>query len=317
MPIIIRMVLFAFLIAVTLPAYADTTACPPALQQPAPDMVQAALHNARDHGFLWRISKDGRTSYLYGTIHVAKFAWIFPGPQVLRALRSTDTIALEMDMLDADIQADLAKGMAALHSMALPALLEQRMRQQAAALCVPYDVIANLTPELQVTTLSITAGRLLGLEASYAIDTVLAQIGHDTKKNMVSLESPEMQLRLLQMDNLQETTAFIEDSLDDLESGRTLQMLEHTAKAWADADYALMARFDEWCECLGTAPERELMKRALEQRNPALAEKIDSLHKNGKQVFAAAGSLHMFGPFGLPVLMAQRGYRVERVNFAN
>jgi len=35
----------------------------------------------------------------------------------------------------------------------------------------------------------------------------------------------------------------------------------------------------------------------------------------GKQVFAAVGSLHMIGPMGLPALMAQRGYRVERVEF--
>lgn len=280
-------------------------------------MVQAALRNARDHGFLWRISKDGRTSFLYGTIHVAKFDWTIPGPRVMQALRATDTVALEMDVLDADIQADLAKGMAALHSTTMPEPLEKRMRQQAAAFCVPYDSLTTLTPELQVTALTMMVGRQAGLEAAYAIDAVLAQIGHSANKNMVSLESPEMQLRLLQMQNEQETISFLEDGLDELESGRALKMLDRIAKVWAAAGYAEMARFEEWCECLNTASEREMMKRALDQRNPALADNIDAQHKNGRRVFAAVGSLHMFGPLGLPVLMTKRGYRVERVNFAD
>ena len=310
----IRLALLILLFEAALPAFAAAASCPPALGQPTPEITQAAARNARDHGFLWRISKDGRTSYLYGTIHVAKFAWKFPGPSVSRALRAADTLALELDMLDADIQGRMVKGMAALHSTPLPGSLQKRMRHQAEAACVPYDSIANLSPELQVTTLTMMAGRGAGLEAEYAIDAVLAQTGRDEKKHVVSLETPEMQLSLLQMKNSQETIAFVEDSLAELETGRSLKMLNRIAKIWADADYSEMARFDEWCECLNTETEREVMKRALDDRNPALAEHIDALHQSSKQVFAAVGSLHMFGASGLPALMAKRGYQVERVN---
>lgn len=292
-------------------------ACPPDPVLPTPELAQTAMRNARDHGFLWRISKDGHTSYLYGTIHVAKFDWMFPGPIVSRALRATDTVALEMDMLDANIQADMAREMSALHSMALSESLEERMKRQAAAFCVPYQSIASLTPEFKVAALTMMAGRAVGLEAAYAIDAVLAGIGHKAKKHMVSLESPGLQLQVLQMRNEAETLAFVAESLDELEKGNSLTMLERIAKAWDYADYAEMERFDEWCECLNTETEREVMKRALNDRNPALAEHIDALHQEGKQVFAAVGSLHMFGTFGLPDLMSKRGYRVERVRLIN
>jgi len=76
-----------------------------------------------------------------------------------------------------------------------------------------------------------------------------------------------------------------------------------------------MARFNEWCDCLNTGIEREMMRRLLDGRNPGLADRIDALHRGGRQVFAAVGSLHMFGPLGLPALMEKRGYRVERVGF--
>ena len=58
------------------------------------------------------------------------------------------------------------------------------------------------------------------------------------------------------------------------------------------------------------------MKRLLDDRNPALAERIDALHAGGAPVFAAVGSLHMTGPLGLPALLAQRGFTVERVEYA-
>ena len=74
-------------------------------------------------------------------------------------------------------------------------------------------------------------------------------------------------------------------------------------------------RANEWCDCLDTAIEREMMRRLLDDRNPGLADRIDALHRGGAQVFAAVGSLHLFGPLGLPALMEKRGYRVERVGF--
>jgi uncharacterized protein YbaP (TraB family) len=311
----IRIGLFILLIAVALPASAAAGAgCPPVIKKPTPEMMQAAMRNARDHGFLWRISKDGRTSFLYGTIHVAKLDWIFPGPSVSQALRTTDTLALELDSQDADIKDRVAKGLKALHSTALPEPLEKRMRQQAAAVCVPYNSIAWLTPELQVTILSVMDARRDELDAAYAIDTILAGLGHSTKKSMVSLETPELQLNLSQMRTPQETVAYVQVSLDELEDGRSRALLKRFSQAWANADYTEMTHYDEWCECLNTEIERDVMKRLNDERNPHLADRIDALHGSGKQVFAAVGSLHMFGPIGLPALMAKRGYLVERVD---
>lgn len=303
------------MIAFAAPVYSATAACPPVAGQPTPEMAQTAMGNARDHGYLWRISKDKRTSYLYGTIHVAKLDWVFPGPNVMQAIRASDTVALELDMLDADIRGRMLKKMKMLRNTVLPEPLAKRVRQQADAMCIPYDSIANLSPELQVTTLSMMVGRWEGLDASYGIDSVLAGIGHGAQMHVVSLETPEAQLDMLQMQNPQETVEFVQDNLDELETGRARTMLKRIADDWARADYEEMMHFDEWCECLKTENEREVMRRLLDGRNPAMADRVDALHKSGKQVFVAVGSLHMFGATGLPALMAKRGYRVERVDF--
>ena len=62
-------------------------ACPPAPQPLTSDNLSAGIRTAKDHGFLWRVTKDGRSSYLYGTIHAAKAEWMYPGPVTLDALQ--------------------------------------------------------------------------------------------------------------------------------------------------------------------------------------------------------------------------------------
>jgi uncharacterized protein YbaP (TraB family) len=289
--------------------------CPPPVTAPAQEAVREAMGKARDHGFLWRISKDGHVSYLYGTIHVARFEWMFPGPQVMRALGESDTIALELDLMDPDIRNRMTQGMAGKSAPPLSPAQQKRMRRQAEAACVPYSSIAGLSAEMQITMLTVMAARADGLEAAYAIDTVLAGIGHGAHKEVVSLETPEAQLELLGPDGEGESESFVEESLSELEKGSSRRMIGRIATVWAGSDYAELERYNEWCECLDTSMERALMKKLLDERNPNLAARIDEIHRSGKRIFAAVGSLHMFGPFALPKLMEERGYRVERIDF--
>lgn len=287
--------------------------CPPALVNPDPAAYRAAMQNAKNHGFLWKISKLGHTSYLYGTIHVGKLDWVFPGPTIQQAVSTSDIMALEMDMLDADIQIRMKKGMETMRANPIPESLKSQLEQQAKFDCVPYEALSRMTPEFQVITLELINSRRDQLEASLAIDLVLSGWGHGATKTMVSLETPEMQLDTLQMKTPQETITFVTDSLGYLHSGASRKVLNRMVNMWVKSDYEDLNHYIDWCECLNTQTERNFMKRMLDDRNPDLAERIDTLHESGKQVFAAVGSLHMVGPIGLPALMEKRGYKVERV----
>ena len=287
--------------------------CPPAAQPPSPEQLRAGLRDARDHGFLWRISKDGRSSWLFGTLHVAKLAWDFPGPAQREALAASDTMALEIDLLDPAMQQRMAKALTEQLKTPLPEPLRQRMARRIRAECLPPQALDALAPELQVAVLASMLGRRDGLDAAWGIDTFLAGWGHQTKMSVVSLETPEMQLKTLQTQTPAETLEMVESSLDELESGRALAALRRLATIWADGDLPELMRYESWCDCIKTATDRAMMVRMLDDRNPALADSIAELHAVGQRVFAAVGSLHMIGPTGLPALMAQRGYRVERI----
>jgi uncharacterized protein YbaP (TraB family) len=289
------------------------TSCPPTAQPPSPDAVQAGLRNARDRGFLWRIVKDGRSSYLYGTVHVAKLDWVFPGPKTMQALNASDTVALELDLLDPALQRRMAEAISARRDPALPTALAQRLQRQAQLECIAPETLAGLGPMLQIATLSSLVGRRDGIDPAYGIDLFIAGLAHAAKKNTVSLETPELQLDTLTNDPDAPLDALIESGLDELESGRARPLLNRLVRIWADADDAELGRYDSWCDCLKSDADRRAMRRMLDDRNPALAASIDALHSGGKQVFAAVGSLHMIGTAGLPALLAKRGYRVERI----
>jgi uncharacterized protein len=49
---------------------------------------------------LWEISKNGRRSFLYATVHVAKLEWDFPGPTIKEALNASHQVAVEVDLTD-------------------------------------------------------------------------------------------------------------------------------------------------------------------------------------------------------------------------
>jgi uncharacterized protein YbaP (TraB family) len=297
-------------------AQAATLDCPPVAAEPTAAQLQAGAAAARDHGFLWRLRRDGRVSWLYGTLHVARFEWMFPGPQTTSALKASDTIALELDLLDPDIQQRMAQGMAAARATPLPGPLQRRLQRQAEAACLDPQALGRMSPEMQIATLETLLGRRDGLDPAYGIDVVLAGWARAAGKAVVSLETPELQLATLTMSSAAETAEYIDGALTEMETGRAMPSIQRIARVWAEGDLGTLARYESWCECVKTPTDRAALARLLDDRNPALADSIAALHARGQRVFAAVGSLHMIGPLGLPALLARRGFAVESVAFA-
>ncbi|MEO7057233.1 MAG: TraB/GumN family protein, partial [Caldimonas sp.] len=258
-----RFLLAVPLACVLLPGHAAEPAagCPPQATPLSANTIAAGQRQARDHGFFWRVSKDGRASYLYGTIHAAREAWMFPGPTIVDAMRASDVVALELDVLDADIQRRLAVAIGPARAEPLPAALASRLERRRAVECVDSAAFASFAPEFQIASLTVLAARRDGFDPAYAIDLVLAGTARNLGKQVLSLETPETQMAALQMPSQAETVAFVKAGLDDLDSGRARPLVRRMAKAWVDGDYADLSRYTQWCECMRTSAERAAMKR--------------------------------------------------------
>ncbi len=298
------------------PAIAADVRCPPEAAAPTPEQAAGFVRDAVDSGLLWKATKDGRVVYLYGTIHVAKLSWAFPGRDVLQAVKASDVVALELDMTDPDVLGRLRKAIERRpDAPPLPEALQRRLEAQMAANCVAPDRLATMRPELQAVTVDMMTGRQFGLYPDFGIDMVIAGVASALKKPIRSLETPESQAALLVSDDPAETARAVGDVLDDLEGGKSPQMLQRLAGDWQRGDLADMEAYQTWCQCLETPQQRADFVKLLDDRNPLMADKIVKWHAEGKSLFVAVGSLHMTGPLGLPTLLKARGFQVDRVVF--
>ena len=289
--------------------------CPPLPQPLDPAAIPQALRAARDHGLLWRVEQGGRTSWLYGTVHAAKRDWMLPGPTVLAAVRASDRVALELDLLDPVVARALQAAMRAPAGMPpLPPALARRLAAQREAACADPS-LAELRPELQVASLAVMAARRDGIDPAYGIDLVLSGLARGLGKPVVSLESVELQVGVLASNDPQETAAAVATGLEQLEGPTARDTLTTLATAWADGRAQLLESYGQWCDCMRTPEEKKAFEQLVVDRNPGLARSIAAEHRAGHSVFAAVGALHMVGPRGLPALLAREGFRVERVQW--
>lgn len=299
------------------PRVAGRADCPPLAVAPSAQAVERARQQARDRGLLWRLERDGHVSWLYGTIHVGRLEWTFPGPALTAALRQAKALALELDIANSEVQQQLAQAQARLDARAprraLPAALAARLERQIAAACADPAVMAGQSPVMQVVTLSVLAARRDGLDPAYAQEFVLAGLARATGAAVHSLETPAQQLEALADVSDDEQRALVAHMLAQLDSGRARETLARLARAWDDGDLDTLANYDRWCDCAGDDTGRAFLARLNDDRNPALADGIAALHAQAGSLVAAVGALHMTGARALPTLLRERGFKVERI----
>lgn len=303
---------FAFLLPA---AQASQASCPPVAQAPTPEQLQAAQAAAKDRGALWRLRKDGRVSYLYGTVHVGKLDWVFPGPQLQAALRATEVLAVEVNPMDPAFAAEVQAAQTQAAQLTLTSAEQARLDAEADAACLPRTALAALHPVMQAVTYVSLAGRRDGLDPAYAQELVLLGAAQATQRPVVALESVASQMAVLLPVDAAEARALLNQTLDSLQRHESRTSLRRVSLAWERGDLDAMDSPAKLCDCVPTAQELQFLRRLNDDRNPGLADRIAEEHGKGKAVFAAVGALHMTGAQALPGLLKARGFEVERVPF--
>ncbi|MFG6467634.1 TraB/GumN family protein [Roseateles sp. BYS87W] len=288
-------------------ASASHAACPPP-EPPVPTVAQvrAWLPTAPDRGLLWRITRGGHSSYLYGTLHIGKPAWAVPGPALRAAWADTEVLAVELD------PADVMPALAALPPPApLPPALARRMAQQTRAACLPPDALARLPAMLQLSTLTLMEVRRDGFDAGFGQDVVLLGWAKAEARPVLSLESVQEQLDALSPG--EQEAELLGSSLRQLQQGRVRAPLRKLAAAWSRGDLATLGDYGRWCDCADSPAERAWLARVNDGRNGPLAARITALHGQGQRLLVAVGALHMTGPQALPRLLQAEGFEVEQL----
>jgi hypothetical protein len=285
--------------------FAQAATCPPAPAMPTAAQAERWARGAPDRGVLWRISRGGHSSYLFGSLHVGKPDWAYPGPALRAAWEATEVLAVELD--PADVGPVLA---AAPPPAPLPPALARRVEAQARAACLPPGALGTLPALLQLSTLTLLEARHDGFDAGFGQDLMLLARAKAEGRPVQSLESVEEQLAALEPDPA-ELPALVDGGLRQLQRGQVRAPLRRLAAVWSRGDLATLADYPRWCACADTPAERAWLVRVNDERNVHLAERITALHGAGQRLLVAVGALHMSGPQALPQLLAARGFEVQ------
>lgn len=294
-------------LALAQPAHAERGVCPPAL----PTQADATIA-PKDRGFLWRATRDGRSLYLFGTLHVGKPAWRRLGPLTTAALKASDVLALEIDPNDPALLQAMADTRP---PQPLPEALQQRLQRAFDRACMASEALATLHPLIQATTLTVMEARWLGMDATYAMEQVLSAQVRTGGRRLVALESAAAQIQALVPEDEAEAQQLLDQSLQQLEDQSARRVLGKLGAAWEAGDLEALEDYERWCECAATEADRAGLRKLNDERNGPLADGIERQHRLGRRVFAAVGVLHMTGPQALPKLLQQRGFTVERIAF--
>jgi uncharacterized protein YbaP (TraB family) len=282
-------------------------ACPPALAPATTEQAARWAAQAPDRGVMWRISRGGHASYLFGSLHIGKVDWAYPGPTLRQAWGETEVLAVELDPADVGaVLAALPKGEPLAPAQA------RRVEAQARAASLPPAARGPLPVMLQLSTLTLVEARRDGFDALFGQDLMLLALAKADGRPVQSLESVEEQLAALEPEAA-ELPAIVDGTLRQLQRGQMRAPLRKLAATWSRGDLKALADYPRWCGCADSPAERAWFKRVNDDRNVQLAARIDALHGAGQRLLVAVGALHMSGPEALPKLLAARGFTVEAV----
>jgi len=273
---------------------------------------------APHQGGLFRVSQGGRVAYLFGTVHMGTRGFYPLPPEVERALGGANRIVVELDT-----RANTAWLRAlALHGRYapgddlrrhLPANTLRALTEVLHAQGISMASMAGYKPWLVANLLLSMELERKGYRRSQGVEQALLTQARRHGLKVAQLESAEYQLALYDTMDEAEAGRYLAEVLDGLENGRALRTAQAVIEAWSSGDArALDVVLQE--STTGPGVVAEFTRRVLlGRRNPDMASQIERLMREDSVTFVGVGLLHLLGANGLPQLLAQRGYLVERV----
>ncbi len=267
---------------------------------------------------LWRVRHpDGRSAfYLLGSVHLGRPGMLAFPKVVDEAYARADELVLEVSLEDLEGTAS-AQAMGRLATIPPPETLRDRVSPETMRALARYlerrgDTLA---PYLQfepwamaVQVVSREAARA-GLDPRHGVDRHFAYRAAG-RKPIKGLETAVSQIEILARLPRDTQEAFLYDTLVQTRDVR--RGTEALVEAWARGDDAALERIVY--RGMGEAPElASYFEQLYFGRNESMTQRLASLSRDGRLRFVVVGAAHLVGERGIPALLLDYGFRVERI----
>jgi len=267
---------------------------------------------------MWRaeLRDGGGVLYLLGSVHFeTESAPRFPG-EIEAAYARSDELVVEIDVSDAaDSEAGAGLGgrgllepptkLADVLSPSTLELLERYLDERALA----FSRVEGMKPWAVTNLLVVMELQKAGYDAAHGVDRQFIDRSGDMP--IVPLETVAEQLELLDRLPLRIQELMLRDALN--RSPHFDRATDQLIEAWRRGDEHALEEL-----VFGPIAEDadfELFYHSIFfRRNEAMTRRLAELARDGKTRFAVLGAGHMLGARGIPSLLCDRGFEVQRVS---
>jgi len=277
---------------------------PPVAGSADPWSQPAAAKDPLQHPLLWSIEKDGKTSYLLGTMHMGIDPTTRLPDLVWQKLDASPAFAMETDLGQAKLEFKRTDGKTLRDELG-----EEYWKKLEGALGATMAArLLDTKALIPATTLSMR-----DLPVTPAMDGVLHGRAENAHKKLVYLEDARDELAVLET---WMNAQALKDMLDDL-PGMRQRSLDMLAAYIAGDEAKILAVTEaerkQWLAKGRPAEEYDRqMQEVLYRRNAAWIPKIEQIHGEGG-CFIAVGAMHAVGPQSVLDILGHHGFKVTRL----
>ena len=259
--------------------------------------------------FFWRVKSKVSTVYILGSIHVGTEDMFPLNEMIEMAYDASDTLVVELDPEEIDKEKikgylEYPEGESLQNNISRNTYIQ--LLNTFAQLGVSQNKISKMKPAAVVTSLVMLKLASLGYDPEFGIDKYYLDDARK-KKNILQLETPEQQLKL--MDSLGEP--YIEYSLQDI--SRWDKEIKILITAWKTGNTKIVENFFE--RCANYPGGQKFLDTFIYQRNKIMAKQIEKYLKSEGRYFVVVGAAHLVGKNGIISLIKNtKKYQVVQMS---
>lgn len=275
-------------------------------------LTASTAAQTRQRGFIWSVERDGRTSWLVGSIHVlppdahplpASMEQAFGrAKQLLEEIDINDVFS--PDVMGAILSKGMFTGNDSLESV-LPAPVYQQLARKITDAGMPMVAVRPMKPWMAEITLSQFALQAAGYDAELGIDVYYRRLAGEKGVVFAPLETAAEQIDYLANVPMDIQIAQLKKTIQ--EGDAELKQVKQITDAWRAGNAATIEQL--LVQDMKESPA--FYQSLVVNRNRRWMPRVESCLTAGN-CFVVVGAAHMVGTDGLIAMLRQKGYRITQ-----
>jgi len=279
-------------------------------------------------GILYRVTGDGTTAYLLGSIHIGTSAMHPFGDTLEAAMAQADTFVFECDTVSDASLAQLAARQLLPEDTSLQSILGDELYDDVAAaykeLGLSTATLNTKQPWVAVNTLAVySSAEEMGVQnvrkaIALGVEDAVQAYANKQGKPYAYLETVDEVADTMESFSDALTRYLLQDEIDVILKRKTTADLATVSQWplwWRDGDADAFRDFYRMSmETEDAALYAEYEDKLLTQRNTLMAARLDALMQNGGTYFVTVGLLHLVSDFdSILTRLENMGYTIEAI----